>query len=74
MATSRPVLSRKCLFCTANIGTVDYKNVKLLSRYVNSYAKIETRKRSGNCAKHQRMVATAIKRSRIAALMPFTIR
>jgi len=72
MAKALP--SRKCAFCGQGIRQVDYKNAKLLNRYINQYAKIETRKRSGNCARHQRMVATAIKRSRIAALMPFTTR
>ena len=66
--------SRRCVFCTSTIEAVDYKNTKLLSRYVNAYSKIETRKRSGNCAKHQRMIASAIKRSRVASLMPFTTR
>lgn len=72
MAKRMPV--RKCAFCAQNLTRVDYKDTKLLTRYINSYAKIEPRKRSGNCARHQRMVATAVKRSRIAALMPFTIR
>jgi small subunit ribosomal protein S18 len=66
--------TRKCYFCANQIRVVDYKNARLLGRYVNSYSKIDARKRSGNCARHQRMVATAIKRSRIAALLPFTTR
>lgn len=65
---------RKCYFCENQVGAVDYKDARFLGRYVNSYSKIDARKRSGNCAKHQRMVAKAIKRSRIAALMPFTTR
>lgn len=72
MAKFRP--PRKCLFCERNVDAVDYKDAKLLSRYVNSYSKIDGRRRSGNCAKHQRMVATAIKRARVAALMPFATR
>ncbi|MSU76201.1 30S ribosomal protein S18 [Patescibacteria group bacterium] len=71
MAT-RP--NKRCHFCTGQIRQVDYKDVRLLSRYVNMYGKIDARKRSGNCAKHQRMTATAIKRSRLAALMPYTVR
>lgn len=66
--------SRRCHFCVQNVDLVDYKDVRLLSRYVNMYGKIDARKRSGTCAKHQRMIAKAIKRSRVAALMPFVTR
>ena len=63
-----------CRFCVDNIDEIDYKDVKVLQKYVNSYGKIDTRKRSGLCARHQRKLATAIKRSRIMALMPFVVR
>lgn len=65
---------KRCQFCTENIGQVDYKDVRLLTRFVNSYAKIDGRRRSGNCARHQRMITRAIKRARLAALMPFSVR
>ncbi len=65
---------KRCHFCANQIDLVDYKDVRLLSRFVNSYAKIDSRKRSGNCARHQRMIEAAIKRARLAALMPFTVR
>lgn len=65
---------KKCRFCDKQVDQVDYKDVRLLSRYINSYAKIDSRKRSGNCARHQRMIEQAIKRSRMAALLPFTAR
>lgn len=71
MATTR---TKRCYFCTNQVRQVDYKDVRLLSKYVNMYGKIDARKRSGNCARHQRMTATAIKRSRLAALMPYTAR
>lgn len=63
-----------CKFCTEKIDFVDYKDVKLLQRFLNSYGKIESRKRSGNCLKHQRLVAQALKRSRHIALLPFVVR
>lgn len=63
-----------CKFCAEHINFVDYKDVKLLQRYLNSYGKIESRKRSGNCMKHQRLVTTALKRSRHLALLPFVVR
>jgi small subunit ribosomal protein S18 len=63
-----------CRFCAEKIDEVDYKDVKLLQRYLNSYGKIETRKRTGTCLKHQRLVAVALKRSRHLALLPFVVR
>lgn len=63
-----------CRFCTENISEIDYKDVKMLQRYVSSYGKIEGRKRSGMCAKHQRKLAQAIKRARMMALLPFVNR
>jgi len=63
-----------CRFCAEKLDDVDYKDVKLLQRYLNSYGKIETRKRTGTCLKHQRRVALALKRSRHLALLPFVIK
>jgi small subunit ribosomal protein S18 len=63
-----------CRFCAEKIDEVDYKDVKLLQRYLNSYGKIETRKRTGTCMKHQRRVAVALKRSRHLALLPYVVR
>ena len=63
-----------CRFCAEKQNLVDYKDVKLLQRFINSYGKIETRKRTGNCPRHQRSVATALKRARNIALLPFVVR
>ena len=63
-----------CRFCTDKIDYVDYKDVKLLQRFLSSYGKIETRKRTGNCPRHQRRVAVALKRARHIALLPFLVR
>lgn len=71
MATSR---TKSCRFCDQKIDKLDYKDAKFLGRYINPYSKIDARRRSGNCAKHQRMLATGIKRARVAALMPFVTR
>lgn len=65
---------KQCAFCAQNIHQVDYKDTRLLSRYMNTYSKIDSRKRNGNCAKHQRMIERAIKRARLVALVPFTTR
>ncbi len=63
-----------CRFCAEKVDEVDYKDVKLLQRYLNSYGKIETRKRTGTCMKHQRRVAVALKRARHLALLPYVVR
>ncbi len=60
-----------CYFCSNDIKTIDYKNVILLRKYINTVGKIAPKKKSGNCSKHQRMVAQAIKRARIIGLLPF---
>jgi len=51
---------------------IDYKDTARLRRYISERGKIMPRRISGNCAKHQRQVTVAIKRSRHVALLPFT--
>lgn len=64
--------SKQCFFCQNNQTEIDYKDINTLRRFISSYAKIVPRKRNGVCSKHQRKLATAIKRARIMALLPFT--
>lgn len=61
-----------CYFCKSNVKHIDYKDTQILRRFISSYSKIVPRKRSGVCSKHQRKLATSIKRARIMALLPFT--
>lgn len=63
---------KTCYFCEANLKEIDYKDTRTLQRFVNVYKKILPRKRTGVCSWHQRKLSTAIKRSRIMALLPFT--
>ncbi|MFH1720764.1 MAG: 30S ribosomal protein S18 [Patescibacteria group bacterium] len=63
---------RQCKFCDADIKYIDYKNAKALRKYTTQYFKIVPKYYSGNCLKHQKQLATAIKRARIMALVPFT--
>ena len=63
---------KQCYFCTNDIEVFDFKDVALLKNFLTHQYKIASRGRTGNCAKHQRRVANAIKRSRLAALLPFT--
>lgn len=60
-----------CYFCENNISEIDYKDTNLLRKFVNFHLKILPRKRTGVCAWHQRKLSTAIKRSRIMALLGF---
>ncbi|MEK7189311.1 MAG: 30S ribosomal protein S18 [Patescibacteria group bacterium] len=62
-----------CFICKNTIKDVDYKDVDLLKRFTTSYGKIMPKKRSGTCAKHQRVVANAIKNARIMGFLPFVV-
>lgn len=61
-----------CYFCQRNIREIDYKNRKLLERFISGTAKIKPKKRTGICSKHQRQLAKAIKRARYLGLLPYT--
>ena len=63
---------RVCAFCTEKINHIDYKDVPRLRKSVSERGKILPRRITGNCAKHQRKLTVAIKRSRHLALMVFT--
>ena len=65
---------RECFLCKSNMKEVDWKETELLKKYTSAASKIMPRKRRGICAKHQRKVATAIKRARQMALLPFVNR
>ncbi len=65
------VKPKVCIFC-ADKTVIDYKDIVLLRRFVSERGKIEPRRRTGVCAKHQRRLALAIKRARFLALLPYT--
>ena len=73
--TKRPMkrTSRKkvCLFCQEKAEAIDYKDVAKLKKFITEKGKILPRRMTGVRAKHQRMLAVAIKRARVAALLPF---
>ncbi len=69
---ARYVPRRKvCSFCVAKAETIDYKDAEKLRGYISDRGKIEPRRRTGTCAKHQRALAVAIKRARHLALLPY---
>ena len=61
----------KCRFCRDKIKEVDYKDIPVLTKLTTQQGKLFSRKRSGNCAKHQRSTQKAVKRARFLALMPY---
>ncbi len=67
----RPTAPSRCRFCREKIFLIDYKDVATLQRMVSSQAKMLSRKRTGNCAFHQRQAQCAIKRARFMAMMPY---
>ena len=62
---------RVCQFCKDGVEAIDYKDPAKLHRYISDRGKIEPRRRTGTCAKHQRALARAIKRARHLALLPY---
>ncbi|MBI2625022.1 MAG: 30S ribosomal protein S18 [Candidatus Nealsonbacteria bacterium] len=64
----------ECFFCKRNIWEIDYKNEVLLKNFISALGKIRPRKKNGLCAKHQRLLALAIKRGRFLGLLSYTSR
>lgn len=62
---------RICKFCVEKVKDIDYKDIQKLSKFVTERGKIVPSRISGNCAKHQRQLARAIKKARIVAFLPF---
>lgn len=60
-----------CSFCVDKVEHIDYKDTSRLRRYITERGKILPRRVSGNCARHQRGLTTAIKRARHMALLPY---
>lgn len=72
----RPFFQRRkaCPFSGENAPQIDYKDTRLLGRYISEYGKIIPRHVTGVSAKKQRKLAQAIKRARILALLPYSSR
>lgn len=60
-----------CVFCADKVQSIDYKDVNRLRKCTTERGKIMPRRMSGVCAKHQREMASAIKRARVMALLPY---
>ncbi len=62
---------KSCPFCSDKSVKIDYKDVKMLSRYITERGKMVPARVSATCAKHQRALSAAIKRARFLALLPY---
>ncbi|MFH1836604.1 MAG: 30S ribosomal protein S18 [Candidatus Omnitrophota bacterium] len=72
LKSPRRIFKKKpCRLCRDKIKAVDYKNVDLLRSFISDRGRIIGPRITGNCSKHQRMVAGGIKKARLAALLPF---
>lgn len=68
----RPLKAKKCQFCADASLSVDYKSASQLKRFINDRGKILARRHTGNCARHQRVIARHIKRARFIGLLSYT--
>ena len=66
------IKKKRCKLCTQKMEVVDFKNVDFLRNYITERGKIIPRRISGACAKHQRTIMRAIKKSREAGFVPFS--
>lgn len=62
---------KTCQFCATKVKEIDYKDTRLLARFITERGKIVPARVSATCAKHQRSLSQAIKRARYLALLPF---
>ena len=79
--TATPVAAKKpvrkaprrkvCAFCVEKATAIDYKDTAKLKKFITEKGKMLPRRMTGVCAKHQRILARAIKRARLVALLPF---
>jgi small subunit ribosomal protein S18 len=70
----RGAVRRKvCRFCADRDSFIDYKDTRALSSFITERGKVVPSRITGNCAKHQREIATAIKRARMLAILPYTV-
>ena len=68
----RPGRRRHCQFCVSRVEIIiDYKNVNMLRQYLDDRARIRKARQTGTCRRHQNRLASAIKRSREMALIPY---
>ncbi len=73
MAERKKFKKRYCRYCEQKVEFIDYKELNSLKISLSERYKIMPRRLTGNCKKHQEMVAGAIKRARQAAFIPYVV-
>jgi small subunit ribosomal protein S18 len=71
LAPDRRKKGQRCRFCREQSEYIAFKDLQAVTKQCTAQGKLFSRKRSGNCAKHQRMVNVAVKRARFMALLAF---
>jgi len=69
----RPKRKRVCFFCAHPESTIEYKDIGLMKKFMTDRAKITPKRRTGCCPLHQREIARAIKRARVAGIVPYYV-
>lgn len=65
---------RRVCFCCANkIEIIDYRRMEIVKRFITDRGRIVPKRNSGVCAKHQRLVASTVKRARYTGYIPYTV-
>lgn len=64
---------KSCKYCGEKVNLIDFKDTDRIFKFLTEKGKIIPRRISGNCAKHQRKLARAVKRARHAAIVPFQV-
>lgn len=67
----KPAKRKVCIYCADGLKDVDYKDIAKLRKFMTEKGKILPARQTNLCAKHQRQVASAIKRARYMALLPY---
>ncbi|EQB40087.1 30S ribosomal protein S18 [Sulfurimonas hongkongensis] len=73
MAEKRKYKKRYCKYCESKVDFMDYKDVGALRFSLSERYKIMPRRLTGNCKRHQDMIAAVVKRARAAALVPYSV-
>ncbi len=60
-----------CQFCVDKVNEISYKQSDMLRKYISDRGKIRPRRQTGTCARHQRILAVALKQARHMALLPY---
>ena len=70
---ARPAKNKPCVFCKENVEYVDDQDYTMLRRFTSDRGKIRARRVTALCPQHQREAATAVKRAREMALLPYVV-